>query len=96
MDRRPSGAHLVRLTRVFTWGWMSAQVRATVDNLPTEAGLALQEFMAAVVFDPHSFAPGGSANMPTVEFGPGGRGLVTFLIRDDERELLITQVLWFG
>lgn len=52
--------------------------------------------MAAVVFDPWSFAPAGSNNMPTVEFGPGGRGLVTFLIRDDERELLITQVLWFG
>lgn len=75
---------------------MSDQVRAAVDGLPAEAGLALQEFMAAVVFDPRSFAPPGSGNMPTVEFGPGGRGLVTYLIRDDERELLITQVLWFG
>lgn len=75
---------------------MSDQVRATVDGLPAEAGLALQEFMAAVVFDPWSFAPAGSGNMPTVEFGPGGRGLVTFLIRGDAREVLITQVLWFG
>lgn len=75
---------------------MSEQVRATVNELPTAAGLALQEFMAALVFDPWSFAPAGSANMPTVEFGVGGRGLVTFLIRDDERELLITQVIWFG
>ena len=75
---------------------MSDQVRASVDGLPSEAGLALQEFMTAVVFDPWSFAPTGSANMPTVEFGPEGRGLVTFLIRDGERELFITQVLWFG
>jgi hypothetical protein len=75
---------------------MSDQVRATVDGLPSEAGLALQEFMTAVVFDPWSFAPAGSGNMPTVEFGRGGLGPVTFLIRDDERELLLTQVLWFG
>ncbi len=75
---------------------MSDQVRATVDGLPSEAGLALQEFMAAAVFDPWSFAPAGSGSMPTLEFGSGGRGLVTFLIRDHERELLITQVLWFG
>jgi hypothetical protein len=75
---------------------MSQQVRASVDDLPSDAGIALQKFMAAVVFDPWSFAPAGSGNMPTVEFGPDGRGLVTFLIRDDERELLITQVLWSG
>jgi len=35
---------------------------------------------------------------PLVECGVrvGGRGLVTYLIREDDRELLITQVLWFG
>jgi hypothetical protein len=75
---------------------MSDQVRSMLEGLPAEAGVALQAFMAAVVFDPWSFAPAGSGNMPTVEFGPGGQGLVTFLIRDDEREVLITQVLWFG
>jgi len=81
---------------MFTWAYMSEQHRAAVDDLPAEASLALQEFMTAVVFDPWSFAPQGSGNMPTIDFGPAKQGLVTFLIRDEERELLITQVLWFG
>jgi hypothetical protein len=41
---------------------MSDQVRLALDGLPAEAGAALQEFMAAVVFDPWSFAPMTSVN----------------------------------
>ncbi len=51
--------------------------------------------MGAVVFNPSNFVPDGSGNHPTVEFG-NGAGMVTFLIVDEDRELLVTQVIWFG
>lgn len=81
---------------MFTWGWMSEREREAADSLPVEALRALQELMAAVVFDPWEFArrAGAPGNMPTLPFGEAGQ--VTFLIRDDERELLVTQVQWAG
>jgi hypothetical protein len=74
---------------------MSEQQREAVGELPMEAGVALQEFLAAASLNPWGFAPEGSGNMPTAWFGRG-RGMVTFLILDEDRMLYVTQVTWLG
>lgn len=67
-------------------------------TLPEEAVTALVAFMDALVCDPWGLAgrEPGVKNMPSYHFGPGNAGLVAVHIRDEERELLITQVLWRG
>jgi hypothetical protein len=74
---------------------MGDEQRQAADALPTEAAVALQEFMTAASLNPRGIAPDGSGTMPTVWFG-NGRGMITYLIRDEERMLYITQVLWLG
>jgi hypothetical protein len=71
---------------------------ALLASLPTEALTALAELMAAVSLDPWGVAgrSRGEANMPDVVFGPGGEGLVSYLILDDERRVWVTEVQWAG
>ncbi len=51
--------------------------------------------MDALVFDPRQHSADRSKNMPTVPFGDG-LGMVTFLILDQDRLVLIMQVQWHG
>ena len=81
--------------RVYTWEYISERERKAVGDLPVEAGLALQDFLTAASLNPWGFAPDGAGNMPTAWFG-GRRGLVTFLIMDEDRMLYVTQVTWLG
>lgn len=83
---------------MYTWSYLSPLQRAAVDGLPAEAAAALQEFLAAVELDPWGVAGWSRqrGNMPTAVFGPGGMGQVTFLILDEAREVVVTQVLWLG
>jgi hypothetical protein len=67
-------------------------------GLPIEALPALMEFMAAACLNPWGIGlrPGEvrERNMPEVVFGQDGQGIVSFLIDEEGRELLITQVAW--
>jgi hypothetical protein len=80
---------------VYSWEYMGEEQRRAADELPADAAVALQEFMTAASLNPWGIAPDGSGNMPTVWFG-NGRGMVSYLIMDEDRMLYITQVLWLG
>lgn len=80
---------------MYSWDYMGDEQRQTADELPVDALVALQEFMTAASLNPRGIAPDGSGNMPTVWFGDG-RGMVSYLILDDDRMLYVTQVLWLG
>lgn len=80
----------------YTWDYVNDQARAEAAALPIEGVVALLELMAAVQLDPWGVAradPGGP-NMPPVPFGASG--MVSLLILDDSREVLITKVQWAG
>ena len=83
---------------MYTWGYITPGVAVAAGSLPREGMLALIEFMAAAELNPGGVGdpPGGRwpRNMPSVPFGPGDRGIVTYLIRDEDRMLLVTQVSW--
>ena len=75
-------------------------VRAKVAGLPREAGLAFLELMAAAELNPWgvNLRPGEvrDRNMPNVPFGPGGCGMVAYLIVEADLLLLVTDVAWTG
>lgn len=85
---------------VYAWDFMHDEVRLKAAGLPREAGLAFLEFMAAAELNPWgvNLRPGETRtlNMPNVPFGPGGRGMVSYLIVESDRLLLITDVAWVG
>jgi hypothetical protein len=76
---------------------MHDDARDQADRLPPAGGLALMEFLAAAVLGPWSIKsrPGEvRTSMPTVAFGAAG--MVTFVILDRQRELVITEITWAG
>jgi len=79
---------------------MNPLVAASLDGLGEDALVALMEFMTAACLNPWEIGllPGETRtrNMPKVPFGPNREGIVTYLIDDENRELLVTQVLWAG
>jgi hypothetical protein len=85
---------------VYRWELNDPQVQAVFDGLPRDAADALVAFMDAVVFDPWEFArrPGESVdrskNLRMLAFGSSG--IVSFLILDDDREVLVLQIQWAG
>ena len=84
---------------MYTWGFINADVRAAADGLPQEAVLALLGFMPAVCLNLPDGEPGaglGGWRMPTMAFGARNEGMVSFLVVEDEKELLITQIAWLG
>lgn len=83
---------------MYTVGYMQERVREQVDALPIAGALAYMEFLAAVELSPWGLAgrSPGDANMPTVAFGPGGEGQVSYVILEDERQVWVTDVTWAG
>jgi hypothetical protein len=80
---------------VYTWDYMHDQAREQAAALPIEGVMALLEFMAAAVLNPWgiNLRPGEvRTSMPTVAFGDGG--MVSFVILDEQRELVITKITW--
>jgi hypothetical protein len=84
----------------YTWDYMHPGVRAKAAALPREAGLAFLEFMDAAELNPWgvNLRPGEvrELNMPNVPFGPGSRGMVSYLIDEVDQLLLVTDVTWAG
>lgn len=80
----------------YTWDYMNDQARAEADGLPIDGVVALLELMAAMELDPWgvSGADPGGPNMPDVAFGAAG--MVSLLILDESREVLVTKVQWAG
>ena len=85
---------------MYTWEYMGVRQREQAASLPVEAAVAFLEFMAAACLNPWgvNLRPGEvrERNMPNVHFGPGGRGMVSFLIYETGRKLLVTDVTWAG
>lgn len=78
---------------VYEWDFMTQSVAEVADSLPTQGAAELAAFMDAVIFDPWEFAllPGEAAdktkNLRSAAFG--SFGIVTFLILDEDRLLLV-------
>ena len=85
---------------MYEWVLNSEQIEDVFAGLPREAVTALVAFMDAVVFDPWEFArrPGELVDrrnhMRQLAFGSAGT--VSFVIQDDEREVVVVQILWAG
>jgi hypothetical protein len=81
---------------VYSWDFMHGGVRLKAAGLPREAGLAFLEFMAAAELNPWgvNLRPGETRtlNMPNVPFGASG--MVSYLIVESDRLLLVTDVTW--
>lgn len=79
---------------------MTQAAAEVADSLPAPAAAAFVAFMDAVAFDPWEFArPPGEAvdkakNLRSAAFG--SFGIVTFLILEEDRLLLVVQVQWSG
>jgi hypothetical protein len=74
---------------------MHDQARDQADALPPAGAIALMEFMAAAVLNPWgiNLRPGEvRTSMPTMTFGDGG--MVSFVVLDRQRELVITEITW--
>ena len=71
-----------------------------IAGLPAHARRALTELLdAAVIVDPAEYqrAPGEpSRPLRSLPFGPGGEGLVTFLVYEPGELVLVTRVQWLG
>jgi hypothetical protein len=71
-----------------------------VAALPAEALPFYAELMALLETAPWSGEPYNrqrpDANMRTHVFGEHDRGLVTYLILDDQRRVVVLRVLWVG
>jgi hypothetical protein len=80
---------------VYTWDYMGPEQEQQAAQLPIEGVLALLELMAALELSPWGMADETAGNMPTLAFGQG-RGLVTVLILDYRREMVITRIQWAG
>lgn len=82
---------------MFTWEFNTAELERQALGLPARAQAALREFMDALVFDPHEFQ-----RRPDESPGPlrmmsfGELGLVSVLIYDPDRLVLVVQVQWLG
>lgn len=85
---------------MYRWEFNDPMVLAAFEQLPTTAANALVAFMDAVVFDPWEFArrPGEnvdkSKNLRMLAFGSSG--IVSFLVLEDDREVLVLQIQWAG
>lgn len=83
---------------VYGWEFVSSQLAEIAADLPPEGAVALMEFMTAATLNPWGIGhpPGGRwpRNMPTVPFGSGSQGMVTYLIQDERQMLYVTQVTW--
>ncbi|MBS2966460.1 hypothetical protein KGA66_25690 [Actinocrinis puniceicyclus] len=85
---------------MFVWDYITPQVAEQAVSTPADAAVAFMAFMDAVIFDPWEFgrtagqAVDRAKNLRTTGFGPAG--LVTFLILEEERLLLVVQVQWAG
>jgi hypothetical protein len=80
---------------VYNWSFMGPVPQQEADELPHEGRLALQEFMTALSLNPWGFTDENGGTMPTTPFAQG-RGLLTVVILDYRRELVITKVQWLG
>jgi len=71
-----------------------------IAGLPVHARRALIELLDAVVIvDPAEYqrAAGQPARpLRSLPFGPGGEGLVTFLVYEPDELVLVTRVQWLG
>lgn len=89
-----------RLTTMYRWEFNDPLVLVAFAELPKAGADALVAFMDAVVFDPWEFArrPGESVdrskNLRMLAFGSSG--IVSFLILDEDREVLVLQIQWAG
>lgn len=85
---------------MYTWDYMSDVQRQQAASLPVEGLIAFMEFMAAACLNPWgvNLRPGETRerNMPNVHFGSGSRGIVSYLIYEYDRKLLVTEVTWAG
>lgn len=85
---------------VYAWDFMIDEVRTRAATMPIEGARAFLEVMAAAELNPWELglAPDEkrTGNMPTVHFGPRGEGMVTYLIYEPDRQLLVTDVTWIG
>ncbi|MGH3942385.1 MAG: hypothetical protein ACRDTG_27945 [Pseudonocardiaceae bacterium] len=76
------------------------EVQATVATLPFEAHVAWIELLDALELTPWN-GESQNARNPDGEvrrfvFGPGGAGLVVYLILEDQQLVDIVQVTWLG
>lgn len=71
-----------------------------IAGLPAPARRALTELLDAVVIvDPAEYQrAAGEPSRPlrSLPFGPGGEGLVTFLVYEPDELVLVTRVQWLG
>lgn len=83
---------------MYRWVFDPPGYESVLDDLGAEARDALYAVLDALVFDPGNYMrtprePFGKA-LRTILFG-GGRGVLTFVVNEEERLVLIVQVAWF-
>lgn len=68
--------------------------------LPAVAQSKLSEAFAVLELAPWNGRPVNRQNpggaLRSLMFGPGGAGMVTYLVLEDQREVHIVKVLWLG
>jgi len=71
-----------------------------IEALPATALSAFAEARVVLEVAPWSGEPliasRPESGLRTITFGPSGRGMITFLILDDQRRVDILDVLWVG
>jgi hypothetical protein len=77
-----------------------AHTRAQVDALPVSALAGFAEVRAVLEIAPWSGEPLNAANpegpVRTMVFGVERRGLLTYLVLEDQRRVDLLDVLWLG
>lgn len=82
---------------MYRWVFDPPGYRSVLDDLGADARDALLAVLDALMFDPVDYAriptePVGKA-LRTISFG-NGRGVLTFVVNEDERLVLVVQVIW--
>ncbi len=69
-------------------------------HLPLEALAPLLELRATLALAPWGGEPvnpdNAGSNILTLPFGPQGRGMVTYMVLEDQRRVAVLQIIWLG
>lgn len=83
---------------MYRWVFDPPGYESVLDDLSGDARDALFAVLDALMFDPVDYMrtprePAGKA-LRTIWFG-NGRGMLTFVVNEEERLVLVVQVAWF-